>query len=114
MVDPDSQDEIKDNLDARYLSAAWRIFGFQINHREPVSPLPVHLLGHDQVISEEGSKQVALQTTVSMLDCYLSKPNDTIFDDIKYCEYEQYMVSNTLARPQRHRETRYWTIKCRD
>ena len=102
-MDPESQDEIKDCLDARYLSAseaAWRIFGFQINHWEPsVSPLPIHLPERDQVIFEEGSEQAAMQTTVSMLDHYLSRPEDTIFDDIKYCEYyEQYMVSNTLPR----------------
>ena len=54
-----------------------------------------------------------MQMTVSMLDCYLSRPEDTIFDDIKYCEYyEQYMVSNTLAQPQQHGVTRYLTIKC--
>ena len=50
-------------------------------------------------IFEEGSEQVALETTVSMLDHYLSRPKNPIFDDIKYCEYyEQYMVSNTLPR----------------
>ena len=104
-MDSDSQDEIKDYLDARCLSAsetAWRIFGFQINHREPsVSPLPIHLLAHDQVIFEEGSEQAALQTTVLMLDRYPSpsQSTDTIFDDIKSCEYyEQYMVSNTLPQ----------------
>ena len=102
-MDPESQDEIKDCLDARYLSAseaAWRIFGFQINHREPsVSPLPIYLPGCDQVIFEEGSEQAVMQTTVSMLDHYVSRPEDTIFDDIKYCEYyEQYIVSNTLPR----------------
>ena len=32
-----------------------------------------------------------------MLDRYLSRPEDAIFDIIKYCEYyEQYMVANTL------------------
>ena len=40
-----------------------------------------------------------MQTTVSILDRYLSRPEDTIFENIKYCEYyEQYMVSNTLPR----------------
>ena len=69
-LDPDSQDEIRDYLDAMYLlasEAAWRIYGFQINHREPsVSPLPVHLPSRDQVIFEEGSEQAALQIIVSM------------------------------------------------
>ena len=102
-VNPDSQDEVKDYIDARYLSASeavWRIFGFQINHREPsVSPLPVHLPGCDQVVFEEGSEQTALQSTVSMLDRYLSRPEDITFHHIKYCEYyEQYMVSNTIPR----------------
>ena len=99
-VNPDSQDEVKDYINARYLSAseaAWRIFGFQINHREPsVSPLPIHLPGCDQVVFEE---QTALQSTVSMLDRYLSRPEDVTFDHIKYCEYyEQYMVCNTIPR----------------
>ena len=71
-----------------------------MHQREPsVSPLPVHLPGRDQVIFEEGSEESALETTVSMLDRYLSRPEDTTFDNIKYCEYyEQYMVSNTIPR----------------
>ena len=36
---------------------------------------------------EEGSEQADLDTTVMTLDCYLSQPEDTIFNDIKYCEY---------------------------
>ena len=55
---------------ARYLSAseaAWRIFGFRVKQREPsVSCLPIHLLGRDQVIFEEGGEQIALDTTISM------------------------------------------------
>ena len=114
-VNPDSQDEVKDYIDARYLSAskaAWRIFGFQINHREPsVSPLPIHLPGCDQVIFEEGSEQTALQSTVLMLDRYLSRPEDNTFNDIKYCEYyEQYMVSNTIPRTT----TTVWRDQVRD
>lgn len=38
---------------------------------------------------------------MSMLDCYsnLSRPENAMFDDIKYHEYyEQYMVANTLPR----------------
>ena len=44
---------------------------------------------------------------MSMLDRYLSRPEDTTFDSIKYCEYyEQYMVSNTIPRRA--------TATCRD
>ena len=47
-----------------------------------------------------------------MFGHYLSWPEDTILD-IKYCKYyEKHMVSNTLAQPQQHGETRYWTIRC--
>ena len=96
-------DEIQNYIQARYLSASeatWRIFGFHINHREPsVSTLTVHLPGYDHIVFEEGSVEAALSSTVSDLDRYLHRPQDTIFDEVTYCEYfEQYMVSDSTPR----------------
>ena len=67
----DSVDEIQDYLKARYLSAseaAWRIFGFHVNYRDPsVTSLPIHLLSREFVIFQEGNEQVAAAT--SCLNC---------------------------------------------
>ena len=96
-------DEIQNYIQARYLSvseATWRTFGFHINHWEPsVSTLTVHLSGYDHIVFEEGSAEAALSSTVSDLDRYLHRPQDTIFDEVTYCEYfEQYMVSDSTPR----------------
>lgn len=67
----ESVDEIRDYLQARYLSAredAWRIFGFRVNYRDPsVTPLPAHLPSRAFDIFQESNEQVAAATTVSKL-----------------------------------------------
>ena len=102
-MDAEATDEIHEYIQARYLSAseaAWRIFGFHVNQREPsVSALPVHLPRKDSLLFSTENVERVLATTVSMLDRYLSRPADTMFDDVRYCEYyEQFMVSNSLPR----------------
>ena len=96
----EDRDEINDFIKARYLSASeavWRIFGFHINHREPsVSPLKIHLPDRDYMVFRDGGEQAAATATVSELDRYLSRPLDTLFDDIQYCQYhEQFIVSRS-------------------
>ena len=102
-LDAEATDEIQEYIQARYLSAseaAWRIFGFHVNQREPsVSALPVHLSGEDSLLFSSENVDRVLATTVSLLDRYLARPVDTMFDEVRYCEYyEQFMVSNSLPR----------------
>ena len=102
-LDAESTNEIQEYIQARYLSAseaAWRIFGFHINQREPsVSVLPVHLPGEDSLLFSSENVERVLATSVSILDRYVSRPADTMFDEVRYCDYyEQFMVSNTLPR----------------
>ncbi|KAH0679181.1 hypothetical protein KY284_020266 [Solanum tuberosum] len=53
-------DEIKKYLDCRYISATkacWRIFKFDIHHRQPtVERLPFHLQGQNTIIVEESRR----------------------------------------------------------
>ena len=102
-LDTDTDDEIQNYIKARYLSAseaAWRIFGFNINQREPsVTCLPVHTLGQDYVVFRDDSDHadVSQGSSVSMLDRYFSRPEDTMFDELRYCKYyEDFMVSKSL------------------
>ena len=102
-LDAESTNEIQEYIQARYLSAseaAWRIFGFHINQREPsVSVLPVHLPGEDSLLFSSENVERVLATSVSILDRYVSRPADTMFDEVRYCDYyEQFMVSISLAR----------------
>jgi len=54
---PTENDEIKKYLDCRYISATeacWRIYSFDIHHRQPaVECLPFHLQGPNTIIFEE-------------------------------------------------------------
>ncbi|XP_049387184.1 uncharacterized protein LOC125851434 [Solanum stenotomum] len=54
---PTENDEIKKYLDCRYISATeacWRIYSFDIHHRQPaVERLPFHLHGQNTIIFEE-------------------------------------------------------------
>ncbi|XP_049362072.1 uncharacterized protein LOC125826778 [Solanum verrucosum] len=54
---PTENDEIKKYLDCRYISATeacWRIYSFDIHHRQPaVERLPFHLQGQNTIIFEE-------------------------------------------------------------
>ncbi|XP_009803962.2 uncharacterized protein [Nicotiana sylvestris] len=60
-------DEIKRYLDCRYISAieaCWRIFKFDIHHREPsVERLPFHLEGQNSIIFEEERRAESVLST---------------------------------------------------
>ena len=85
-MDAEAIDEIHELFQARYLSAseaAWSIFGFHVNQREPsVSALPAHIPGEDFLLFSTENAERVLATTVSMLDRYLSRPAVTMFDDV--------------------------------
>ena len=87
-------DEIKDYVDARYLSAhdtAWRILGFHITSKNPsVSCLPVHLL--DENIARYTGRGTASDSTTSLLIQYFNRPPHVIFSSLKYCEYFELYV----------------------
>ena len=97
----EDRDEINEDFKARYLSAseaAWMIFGFHINRRETsVPPLKIHLPGHDYIIFSDGGEQDAATATVSELDRYLSRPLDTLFYDIQYCQYYKLFIVSRSA-----------------
>ena len=86
----DDNDEIAQYINARNLSAceaAWRIFGFHLNHCQPsVTPLPIHLPGCEHIIFREGGEEAAVSARLSKLDRYFGRPVDSQFDDVKYCE----------------------------
>ena len=73
-LNAEATDEIQEYIQARYLSAseaAWRIFGFHVNQREPsVSALTVHLPGEDSLLFSSENVERFVATTVSMLDRY--------------------------------------------
>lgn len=89
-----ANDEIKDYVDARYLSAheaAWRILGFHITSKTPsVSCLPIHL--PDENIARYTGRGVASDSTTSLLIRYFNRPADVAFSTLKYCEYFELYV----------------------
>lgn len=116
-MDAETTDEIQEYIQARYLSAseaAWRIFGFHVNQREPsVTALPVHLPGEDSLLFSAENAERVLATTISLLERYLARPVDTMFDDVRYCEYyEQFMVSYSLPCGAAAKRMRYLITKC--
>ena len=87
-------DEIKDYVDVRYLSAheaEWRILGFHITSKNPsVSCLPVHLL--DENIARYTGQGTASDSTTSLLIRYFNRPPHATFSSLKYCEYFELYV----------------------
>lgn len=83
----DHADEIKDYINARYLSASeatWRIFGFNISSMLPsVECLPVHLPGEN--IHQLGSSGTT--STASDLLRYFARPLDPEFRSLKYTDF---------------------------
>ena len=87
--DNETVDEIKDYIEARYLSAheaAWRILGFHITSKTPsVSCLPIHL--PEQNVAKYTGSGTASTSTTSLLIRYFNRPSVPLFLNVKYCEY---------------------------
>ncbi|CAG8542812.1 5408_t:CDS:2, partial [Cetraspora pellucida] len=78
-------DEIKDYLNARYIStmeAVWQIFKYRITLQSPsVTCLPVHLPG-EQIILQGNSNN-----NLSILQHYFLRPPYVEFNNLTYCKY---------------------------
>ena len=87
-VQGEAVDEIKDYVDARYLSApeaAWRILGFHITSKTPsVCSLPVHL--PEKNIRRFSGGKTSDETT-SLLIRYFNRPRLPTFENVTYCDY---------------------------
>lgn len=85
----DPVNEIKDYIDARYLSvheAAWCILGFHITSKTPsVSCQPIHL--PDENIARYTGTGAASMSTTLLLIHYFCRPNIAQFATLKYCDY---------------------------
>jgi hypothetical protein len=82
--------EIKDYVDARYLSspeAAWRILGFEISSKEPsVKPLSIHLSGENvHQFFDDGC-------STSALIRYFHRPHYPQFNNLLYTDYNTQYV----------------------
>ena len=75
--------------------------GSLVTKENPASQLCqyTHLPGEDSFLFSSENAERVLATTISLLERYLARPVDTMFDDVRYCEYyEQFMVSKSLLR----------------
>lgn len=96
-------DEIKESLRGRYLCAtegAWRIFGYVTYDRSPsVVCLPVHLEGDDWIEFKEGQEELALNSSISLLQRYFYRPFGPPFDTLLYNQYfEQFVVTKECPK----------------
>lgn len=108
----DTYDEIKMYYDCRYLSAceaAWRIFSFDINYREPsVERLSFHLEGEEPVVFEDHEN----------LEDVIQKPHirDTKFlawfeANIKYTEAKDLTYGEFSMKFVRKASERRWSLQ---
>ena len=100
-------DEINDFYDCRYLSsceAAWRIFKFDIHHRQPaVERLPFHLPNQQSVIFDP-SESIAFQlekvsaNTSKFLAWMECNQTDTEAEKLLYVEFPKHYVWNKTTK----------------
>ena len=100
-------DEINDFYDCRYLSsceAAWRIFKFDIHHRQPaVERLPFHLPNQQSVIFDPSESidfqldKVSSNTSkfLAWMEC---NQTDTEAQKLLYVEFPKHYVWNKTTK----------------
>lgn len=119
-----SVDEISDYINARYVSsseAAWRIFGYNINVREPsVTSYSVHLLGEDKIFFDASQTASSILSQralnhVSDLMRYFGRPfnaspENTTADFVDFDEltFSSYFEKFQLSSKQPKSNTHYW------
>ncbi|OMO85808.1 DNA helicase PIF1, ATP-dependent [Corchorus olitorius] len=88
-------DEVKTYLDGRYLcayEAAWRIFGFPINHKQPaVVRLPIHLQGEQNIYFHDGED---LQAVLNRLDVEKTMFTEWMAANDKYEAARSYLYAD--------------------
>jgi hypothetical protein len=110
------QDEIKNFLDARYVSAAeacWRLFAFPMHKEFPACQrLDVHLPGDRMVYFSEDdnpqdvlSRNVPESTLTAWLNYNLNHPNDEEAREMLYVNFVERFTYHIKARP------RYWAAR---